>query len=327
MLDYKKNFEEVIVTTQEELDHIPLDYAGQVYIHSDELITVWQTFLKRVMVRGNSRVVAKGNSFVIANDNSLILANDYSTVFAWDNSSVVAYDVSNVESMENNKIFASEHSTVVAWGNNSEIYSKGYSHVIVYGKSTVEAWENSSVEVYEGGSVVAHGNSQVINHSPNTHIKVYNNAREILMPKHVYEFLDFYKIKHNKTTATFYKAVRKTSDGVYYSDRCPEFIYTIGEYKEEVCDTNVYELCASGIHISPLDWALWYSADWENCAILEVETNIEDIVIPLYSEGKVRTPKVKVIREVPPEEWGFFGKLLNYRTTPIEDGNKIDTNR
>lgn len=255
MLDYKKNFEEVIVTTQEELDHIPLDYVGQVYIHSDELITIWQTFLKRVIVRGNSRVVAKDNSFVIAEDNSLILAGDFSTVFAWDNSSVVAYGVSSVKSMGNNKIFASEHSTVAAWGN-AEICSKGYSRVTINGNSTVEAWENSSVEVCGGGSVVAHGNSQVVNHSSYADIRVYDNAREILMPKHVYEFLDFYKIKHNKTTATFYKAVRKTSDGVYYSDRCPEFIYTIGKYKEEVCDTNVYELCASGIHISPLDWAL-----------------------------------------------------------------------
>lgn len=325
MWDYK-NLEEVVVTTQEELDQVPLDYVGQVYINSDELITIWQNFLKRVIVRGNSRVVVKDNSFVIAEDNSLILAGDFSTVFAWGNSSVVASGESNVKSMENNKIFATEHSIVAAWGN-AEIYSKGYSYVIAYGKSTVEAWENSSVEVYEWGSVVAHGNSRVINRSPNANIKVYNNAHEILMPKDVYNFLHFYKIKHNETTATFYKAVRKTSDGVYYSDRCPEFIYTIGKYKEEVCDTNIYELCASGIHISSLDWALWYSADWENCAILEVETNIEDIVIPLYSEGKVRTSKVKVIREVPPEEWGFFGKLLNYRTTPIEGGNKTDTNR
>lgn len=324
MVDYK-NLEEVIVTTQEELNQVPLDYVGQVYINSDELITIWQTFLKRVIVQGNSRVVVVDNGYVVGKGNSIIFAGTYSTVLAWDNSSVIAYGESNVKSMGNNRIFATDHSTVEAWGN-AKICSRGCSHITTNGMSTVEAGENSFVEVYGGGSVVAHGNSQIINHSPNANIKVYDNAREISMPKDVYEFLDFYKIKHNKTTATFYKAVRKTADGVYYSDYNPEYIYTIGEYKEEFCDPNVQQLCSYGIHISPLDWALWYSADWENCAILEVETNIEDIVIPLHSEGKVRTPKVKVIREVPPEEWGFFEKLLKYRTTHIEGGNKMDTN-
>lgn len=37
---------------------------------------------------------------------------------------------------------------------------------------------------------------------------------------------------------------------------------------------------------------------------------MSDVIVPLYGVGKVRAAKAKVIREVPLEECGIYGKIL-----------------
>jgi hypothetical protein len=132
------------------------------------------------------------------------------------------------------------------------------------------------------------------------------------MPKSVHEFLDYYGIKHTKTTATLYKAVRKV-DAKYVSDHSSSFEYVIGETKTEECCQNTTVECSYGIHISHLDWALNYGRDWTNIAIIECSVKISDIVVPINSDGKVRASKVKVVREVPLAECGLYGEILAER--------------
>lgn len=60
-------------------------------------------------------------------------------------------------------------------------------------------------------------------------------------------------------------------------------------------------------------WALAYGATWEDLAILELECEKSDVLVPLYSDGKVRARKAKVLREVPLEECGLLGKIIAKR--------------
>ena len=85
--------------------------------------------------------------------------------------------------------------------------------------------------------------------------------------------------------------------------------------KTENVDTDINEECGTGIHISHLNWALEFGKVWDDLAILELKTEIKDIVMPINTNGKVRTSKVKVIREIPLEECGVFGKILVKRRT------------
>ena len=125
--------------------------------------------------------------------------------------------------------------------------------------------------------------------------------------------MDFYDIKHDKKKAIFYKAVRKI-EGVLVSDRDNDFVYPIGEkVKEPNCDLDVNESCGEGIHISRLAWALDYGKDWGNLAIIELEVKIDNIVMPINTNGKVRTSEAIVLRELPLEECGVFGKILANR--------------
>ena len=240
-MDYSKP-SEIIVKTQAELDAIPLDFKGRIYIDGG-------TPYNRIIVRNKYYycVVARGNSSVVA----------------WDNSSVVA---------------------------------RG----------------NSSVVARDNSSVVANANAQIVDRSCGHKIKISGNARIVYMPKSIVEFCDFYGIKHTKTKAIFYKAVRKYKD-IYYSDYDSDFIYEVGKTKSEKCDDNKSKHCGQGIHIAHLNWVLNYGTDWHNQAILEVETKLSDIVLPDDTDGKVRTSQVKVLREVPLEECGVYGKIIEKR--------------
>ena len=265
-IDYEK-LTEITVKNQKELDKIPLDFKGRIYI---EFGTYWDKAI--VKNKYYYSVVARRNS----------------SVEAWENSSVEAWG----------------KSSVVAWGNSS---------VVAKGNSSVEAWGNSSVVAWGNSSVVARGNTQVVNRQINGKINISGNARIVYMPKNINDFIDFYNIKHTKTKAIFYKAVRKGEDGKYHSDYNSEFIYEIGKFKTEKCNEDIEDDCSYGIHISHRDWAIDFGRNWSDLAILEVETKISDIVLPKYTDGKVRTSKIKVLRELPLKECGLYGKIIAKR--------------
>lgn len=265
--DYSKLIE-ITVKTQEELDRIPKDFTGTVYIE-------FGTIVSPAIVRDKFgyHVVAWGNSSVVA----------------WENSSVVA--------CENSSVVARGNSSVKAWGN-----------------SSVEAWGNSSVEARENSSVEAWGNTQVTDCliGAKGKIKISGNARIVHNPKNVHEYVDFYGLPHTKKYGTFYKAVHKV-DGKYISDYDCRFKYEVGKTaKSEYLDTDVSELCGKGIHVAYLQWVLDFGAEWDNLAILEVKAKPDNVIVP-PNAGKVRVDEVKVIREVPLEECGLYGKILANR--------------
>ena len=171
---------------------------------------------------------------------------------------------------------------------------------------------NSSVVARENSSVEGSGNVQIVDCLQGAKIKISGNARIVYNPKTVTEYLDFYDIKHTKTKAILYKAVKK-KDNKYCSNYNNNFVYEIGKFKTEECDKDLSNECSTGIHLSHLNWALDYGKDWTDLAILELETKIEDIILPTNSDGKVRSSEVKVIREVPLEECGLYGKILAKR--------------
>ena len=271
-IDYSKLCE-IVVKSQKELDDIPLDFKGRIYIEFGgpfNRAVVRNKYYYKVVARGNSSVEARGNSSVEAWENS--------SVVAWGNSSVEAWENSSVEAWENSSVEARENSSVVAWGNSS---------------------------------VDGNGNSQINDRSNNNaKIKISGNSRIVYNPKNINDFIDFYGIKHTKTKAIFYKAVRKVG-GKYLADYDRNFEYIIGENKKvDYIDKDINETCGRGIHISHLNWALNFGRSWDNLAIIEVETKIEDIVCPVGTDGKVRTSQVKVLREIPLEECGVYGKIL-----------------
>ena len=322
----------ITVKSQAEFDMIPDDFQGRIYIEFGvryNRAVVNRAFRQPVVARGNSSVEARDNSSVVACGNSSVVARGNSSVEACDNSSVEARDNSSVEARGNSSVEAWGNSSVVACGNSSveacdnssvvawsdsSVEARDNSSVEARDNSSVEARDNSSVEAWDNSSVVACGNVRVVDRHPNTYgrIEVSGNARIVYMPKTIAEFMSFYGIKHDKKRAIFYKAVHHTETG-YEADADGNFIYEIGGVTQNDCDPDVYKDCSYGIHIAHLAWALSWGRNWHDLAILEVETDIDDVVLPVHSNGKVRTSKVKVLREVPLEECGVYGKILARR--------------
>ena len=282
-LDYEK-LTEITVKTQEELDMIPLDFKGKIYIEFGDRFS--PAFVKN---KYYSSVVAWENSSVVAWENSSVVARENSSVVAWGNSSVVA--------RENSSVVARENSSVVAWEN-----------------SSVVAWENSSVVARENSSVVATGNAQIVDRLYGGRIEITGNARIVHMPKTIKEYCSFYGLEHDKRKGKFYKCVHKYENGIYFSDYRDDFTYTIGEKAiPDGFDTDVSEGCGKGIHVAHLNWALDYGRNWDDLAILEIEANLKDVLIPEGCKGKVRCKEVTVLREVPLEECGLYGNILAKR--------------
>ena len=317
---------EITVTSQQQLDDLPRDYHGRIYIkfgtpydmavvrkkYDFASVVAWENSSVEVRENssveawGNSSVVARGNSSVVALGNSSVVALGNSSVMAWGNSSVEAWGNSSVEAWENSSVEAWENSSVEAWGN-----------------SSVMAQGNSSVVARGNSSVVARGNSQIGQKSDASKINASGNARVVHDPRTIDDYVNFYGIENSNGKAKLFKAVRK-HDGVYLSDWDADFVYTIG--KSVVADsfcTDPNEDCGHGIHMAYLDWCLAYGGSWPNLAILEVEADMSKIVVPKYGSGKVRAPSCKVIREVPLEECGLYGKMLARRQKGQCNGGTI----
>ena len=244
---------EIIVTSQKELDALPIDFAGRIVIK-------FGTRYNRAIVRRRFRF----------------------SVEAWGNSSVIA------------------------WGNSS---------VIAWGKSSVVARGNSSVEARGNSSVEASGNSQVCDSTRTHKINTSANARIVYNPRTVLEYLNHYQIEHSKTAVKLYKAVHKRNDRFYADHYVANwFEYVVGDEAEaDYLDVDPAEDCGHGIHMAYKEWCVDYGRDWKDLAIIEVEAELDKIIVPLSGCGKVRTDKVKVIREVPLEECGLLGKIIAKR--------------
>ena len=328
---------EIVCTTQAELDAVPVDFDGRVVVKFGtpyNRAVINRRFKYSVVARGNSSVVAMDNSSVVAMDNSSVVAmgnssvvargnssveaRGNSSVVAWGNSSVVAMGNSSVEArgnssvvaMGNSSVVAMDNSSVVAW-DNSSVVAMDNSSVVAMGNSSVEARGNSSVVAMDNSSVVARGNAQIADAARKGNVKISGNARVVYNPSNIDEYIDFYGLESTESTVRLFKAVHFNGEE-YCADADHGFIYTIGNtaIPQNGFNDDINETCGAGINLAHKAWVLNYGCLWDDLAILELECEKADVLVPLMSDGKVRARKAKVIREVPLEECGLSGKML-----------------
>ena len=140
-IDYDK-LAEITVKSQEELDLIPMDFAGRIYIEFGTYSTpavVKKRYKYRVVARENSSVEAWENSSVVARENSSVVARGNSFVVARENSSVEAWENSSVEAWENSSVVAAGNTQVVECSAKCRIEITGNAR-IVYNPKTVHEY-------------------------------------------------------------------------------------------------------------------------------------------------------------------------------------------
>ena len=322
------NLEEVRVRYQHELDDIPKDFKGRIIILGKNIVVRDR---QRVILYDNSSAVLYGKTDADLFGTSKAVLQDYSTakLFNYANaelhkkSKAILQDNSSAKLCDNSKVLLRDDTTAKLFDDSKAILYRNstatlYDHssaelfdtskAVLQDNSTAKLYCYANATLYDHSSAELFGNSQVLSKTSGN-IITNGNSRIIYEPNLIKLFMDFYGIKYTDTTATLYKAVHKIN-GEYISNYDAEFKYVIGESIRTKCDPSIYCKCSDGIHISHLNYAIAFGSRWDDLAILEVETKIDDIVLPQNSDGNIRTSCVKVIREVPQTEWGIYGEII-----------------
>ena len=144
---------EITVTSQAELDALPIDYDGRIIIKFGtpyNRAVVNRRFKYRVEARGNSSVVARGNSSVVAWENSSVVARENSSVEAWGNSSVVAWGNSSVVARGNSSVRASGNTQVVDSTRDHDIETSGNARIVYNPRNIEEYLQHYGIEQTDG---------------------------------------------------------------------------------------------------------------------------------------------------------------------------------
>lgn len=163
MRNYSK-ITELTVKTQTELDEIPQNFKGRIYIDCgpNDWIKIRHCYYHPVAVKGNSSVVVCVYPYVVndfpdfptveAYDKSAIVLNGYSFVKAYEQSSVEAYEFSTVEAYDFSSVKAFDMSRV-------RVYDE--SSAVLFDESSAKAFDKSKVKAFQNSSIRAHDESFV----------------------------------------------------------------------------------------------------------------------------------------------------------------------
>lgn len=130
---------------------------------------------------------------------------------------------------------------------------------------------------------------------------------KVLCTSELLDFCSLYKVKSNNGYVILYKAVNRSFSSIFDDN----FMYSIGKVAKAECSTNRQLYCAKGLHVSNIRTAIEYAESHrvKKYRILKCSVPIDCIVVPLETEGKARTSKLKVIEEVPFIHWGIRNML------------------
>ena len=278
---------------------------------------VWAHDRAYVKGRDYAKITAYGSSVVDAVSYNIITAFDYSNIRAKGGCSALisAYNRAKVEAHDYCRVFANGDSCVEADGHvfvrtrdAASAKVTGYVSVKAEGRSNITAYGNTSIVAYDESSIKAEGPVQIIVGYKFVKLDVDDKVSVVLAYDTPEEYCNFYGVKVRDGKAILYKAV----DSSYRSFYDPNFKYTIGAEITEVCDESRDVVCSTGLHVSPLEWALEFGNSGKKIdfKILECSVPLSKIIVPKGTDGKVRTSQLVVLREVPREEWGIFGKVI-----------------
>ena len=183
---------------------------------------------------------------------------------------------------------------------NSHVEARENSHVIAWGNSHVIAWGNVAVWLYSDTATVLLFVFSVCWKLAKGKVIKKSKHATIIEPKFkpiFSEYQQLYPVEKKGKKVLLYKAVHK-KDGRYFSDNTKDFEYSIGEVKEHECAPKEDSSCATGLHIAHRSWAYSFGFSWSDRALLECEVDPKDIVVSADCDGKVRTKRLKVLREV-----------------------------
>jgi len=321
---------EKIIKTQKQFDNIKDNFKGEIIIKdTKEPLTINRSFENAyINISGNATIKYVYDTATIQNvyGNATIQnISDNATIKNISSNATIkyVYDTATIQSVYGNATIKNVYDTATI----QNVYGNATIQNISDTATIKNVSDNATIKyVYDNATITLFGLAIIcfLYNAKKITTKGINTVRQIGIEKIDMKLskettfikiedsiktkptFDFYKkmypVEVKKTKAIFYKAVHK-KDNEYFSDYDNSFKYEIGKSIETECDNNKDISCSQGIHISHKLWALKFGRGWDDLAILEVETNIKNIVVSKDCDGKIRTSKIKVLREVPKEQY------------------------
>ncbi len=292
----------IIVKTQKELDKIKDNFEGEIHIAGSI------NLFDRLFINATVRVVPGGKIyFVKGGEINSVEGGKINYVYGGEINSVEGGEINSVEGGKINYVRGGKINYVEGGEIN---YVFGIAVIVnvsvelknVFGTSIImNAQKGASINAY-GYATIRHLKSA----SRDIQLKLSKTVSHIIIPDFIPSFENYYNLYPINVidgNAILYKAVHK-KDGGYVSDYDGDTEYFIGETKIVECETeNQKKSCGVGLHVAFKGWAISFGAGWSDMALLECEVPIDKIVVAEDCDGKVRTSELKVLREVPKEEW------------------------
>ena len=314
------------INTQEELNNIDINFKGYINIigkldvinkhYHNAIISIYGNATVKY-VSGNATVTnVSGNATVTNVSGNATVSNVYDNATVsnvYDNATVSnVYGNTTVKNVSGNATvkyvsgnatvkYVSGNATVTNVSDNATVTNVSGNATVtnVSGNATVLFIDNNVKVETLGNNIVSYYNDK------NVKLECLKGTTVVILSRFEPTFKGYsetYPMEVKGDKVILYKTVHKTLDGKYLANYNMLFEYKINEFSEEKCDIDINNECSYGIHISHKMWALKFGT-WDNVALLELEVDINDIIIPKACGGKVRTSKAKVLREVPEIEW------------------------
>ena len=294
---------EILVKTQKELDKIKLDFDGVIYIEGG---TYYEPLELRIAF-DEARIIVRGEAYVRLWGSSHAELWESSHAELWESSHAELWGSSHAELWGSSHAVLRESSHAELWESSHAVLRES-SHAVLRESSHAVLWGEAMVSAFSAKEIIAKGYNVIsLRKSAQKDINLVINKDSYVkvIPDFEPTYPEFCKrfgIKDDKKSVLLYKAVHK-KDNVYFSDYKNSFEYKIGETMTHEIDNQNEKSCSIGLHISHSSWARSFGAGWDDMALLECEVPINKIIVAKDCNGKVRTSELKVLREVPKEEW------------------------
>jgi hypothetical protein len=294
--------------------HAVLRESSHAVLRESSHAVLWES--SHAELWGSSHAVLRGSSHAVLWESSHAELWESSHAVLRGSSHAVLWESSHAELWESSHAVLRESShAVLRESSHAELWES--SHAVLRESSHAELWGSSHAKLFGEAMVTARSAKEIIckgynvisiRKSDQKRINVVMNKNSFLKVVPDFEptfkeYLKFYPVAIKGKKAIMYKAVHKESEGQFCSNYDRNFKYKIGEIATEICNPSTKDSCLNGLHVSPKSWAISFGNGFENLAILEVEVPVDKIVVASDTDGKVRTSELKVLREVPKEEW------------------------
>jgi len=279
----------------------------EVTVHNQkDFNKIKDSFTGKILIENTTEFISINRCF---NDAYIYVSGNATIESVYGNATIKSvYDNATIESVYGNATIksVSDNATIEYVSDNATIkYVSGNATILLITMFATICALYGAKKILAKGNVIIRSFSQTVAIEKTKSVTVIYQEDKIFSDTPSFkDYAKFFPVDMvGSKKVILYKTVHKKSDGVFFADYDKKFIYETGKTYQIENALQGYGAYSYGLHVSYKQWAINFGNHWDDVALIECEVDIKDIVVASDCDGKVRTSKLTVIREVPKTEW------------------------